>query len=149
MAKNEILSPRINLLFNQLVNGDNDALDLFWHEIEANGSPIIEDIQDDDKYCLVTMIWKGREDIKKVAVFGEAFGFNTSENQLERLLDTDLWFRTYKARRDSRSFYIFFINEPDNDDVPFDELDTRIDPFNSNQYICITDENATLQKLDH
>jgi len=86
------------------------------------------------------MIWKGREDIKKVAVFGEAFGFNTSENQLERLLDTDLWFRTYKARRDSRSFYIFFINEPDNDDVPFDELDTRIDPFNSNKYICITDE---------
>ena len=50
----EILSPRIQLLYNTLRTGGMAALPEFWNEMEKHGTPIIED--DSEGYSLVTFM---------------------------------------------------------------------------------------------
>lgn len=139
MKNNEnIISPRIQSLCNELKVDRVKAINRFWNDISKNGSPIIEKIENDIENYLVTLVWRENEPIDKIAVFGEMFGMNNDNAQLEKLHGTDLWYRTWKVRGDSKSLYMFIVNEKEGQ--AWDELDFRMDPFNNNKYVCIDDE---------
>lgn len=138
MTKITIESPIIRKLYEELKEGKLHALDMFWNEVEKNGAPLIEKIEDDEENFLVTPLWRAVEPIDNVCVIGEMFGMDTDDTKFEHLLNTDLWYRTWKVRGDAQSVYCFVIN--DSEKLEWDDLDFRLDPFNKDKYICIEDE---------
>lgn len=106
-------SPRIELLAERLAAGDHVALDEFWRDVEASGAPLVEPADEPD-HRLVTFLWRDRTgDTRNVVVlWGPAPYWDVAANAFERLLDTDLWFKTYRVRSDHRGRYILSPNDP-------------------------------------
>ena len=133
------LSPRLAALQDRLKSGDRAALDSFWKEIEQKGAPIIEPAADSDRDMLVTMLWRAREETRNVFVFrlGEV------NKPMTRLLDTDLWYKTFQLQKGARFIYQFAPNLPDPKtwDSPSQFAGAvRNDPFNPLQFTEHYDE---------
>src|SRR5215813_13030496 len=126
------LSPRLKALQERLKSGDRSALDSFWTEIRQHGAPMIEPA-DNDREMLVTMLWRTREETKNVFVFrlGEV------NKPMVRLLDTDLWYKTFRLQKGARFIYQLATNLPDPTTwqgiVRFASV-TRNDPLNPFQF---------------
>jgi enterochelin esterase family protein len=103
------LSSRLAALQDRLNSGDRQALDKFWKEINERGAPIIEGVPGNDREVLVTMLWRAKEETKNVFVFrlGEV------NKPMARLLDTDLWYKTFQLQKGARFIYQFATNLPD------------------------------------
>ena len=54
--KKQLVSPRIATLRESLAAGDRAALDTFWQEVAECGSPLIEPLEDEGNYRLVTFL---------------------------------------------------------------------------------------------
>ena len=102
-------SPRLKALQDRLKSGDRTALDSFWKEIEQHGAPMIEPAKDSDREILVTIFWRAREETRNVFVFrlGEV------NKPMARLLDTDLWYKTFRLQKGARFIYQLATNLPD------------------------------------
>jgi enterochelin esterase family protein len=103
------LSPRLAALKDRLKSGDRNALDSFWKEMNERGTPMIEPVAGSDRDVLVTMLWRAKEETKNVFVFrlGEV------NKPMARLLDTDLWYKTFQLQKGARFIYQFATNLPD------------------------------------
>ena len=105
-------SPRMQALRDSIAAGDDGAVPALWREIGAAGAPIVE-LADSQDGRLVTFVYRGEHDLENV-VLTPGIGHNADPyfNQLERLGETDVWFRTYEVRRDLRTSYLFSPNDP-------------------------------------
>ena len=101
------VSPRLAALQDRLKSGDTRALDSFWKEITESGTPIIEPAAGSD--VLVTMVWRAREETRNVFVFR----LGDVNKPMTRLLDTDLWYKTFRLPKGARFIYQFAANLPD------------------------------------
>ena len=136
LSAKQAVSPRIAALDRELQSGKLAALDQFWQAVTSEGTPIIEEIQGDERNTLVTFVWRAKEQTNNVVVFG-CGGGNLSRNQMSRLPNTDLWYKTYHVPRDARFTYSL---SPNDSLVPIDELEEkdistrvatfRMDPLN-------------------
>src|SRR3989441_4454613 len=126
-------SPRLAALQDRLKSGDRTALDNFWKEISERGAPIVEEVPGNDRDVLVTIVWKAREETRNV------FGFRVGDvnKPMVRLLDTDLWYKTFQLQKGARFIYQIATNLPD----PKEWRGTtrfagalRNDPFNPLQF---------------
>jgi enterochelin esterase-like enzyme len=128
------LSPRLSALQDRIKSGDREALDSFWKEIEAHGAPIVEAVPGNDRDVLVTMLWRATAETKNVFVFrvGEV------NKPMVRLLDTDLWYKTFQFQKDARFIYQLATNLPDPKEwggiIRFAGA-LRNDPLNPLQYV--------------
>jgi enterochelin esterase-like enzyme len=102
-------SPRLLALRDRLTSGDRTALDKFWNEINERGAPIIESAADSDHEMLVTMLWRASEETKNVFVFR----LGDVSKSMVRLLDTDLWYKTFRLQKGARFTYQLATNLPD------------------------------------
>jgi Domain of unknown function (DUF3327) len=102
-------SPRLLALRDRLTSGDRTALDKFWNEINEQGAPVIEPATDNDREVLVTMLWRGSEETKNVFVFR----LGDVSKPMVRLLDTDLWYKTFRLQQGARFIYQLATNLPD------------------------------------
>jgi enterochelin esterase-like enzyme len=131
------LSPRLAALQDQLKSGDRAALNSFWKEIEQHGAPIIEPAT--DREMLVTMLWRAREETRNVFVFR----LGDVNKPMARLLDTDLWYKTFRLQKGARFIYQLATNLPDPKEwggiIRF-AGDLRNDPLNPLQYVERADE---------
>src|SRR2546427_747820 len=118
----EPISPRLAALRKALENGDRAALEKFWQEAAAQGAPIIEPIQGDDRAMLVTFLWRAKEETRNVLVFAGLGGGTIAKNQMTRLMDTDVWYKTYRVPRDSRFTYTL---SPNDSLVPIEDVDEK------------------------
>ena len=128
------LSPRLLALRDRLASGDRTALDKFWNEINEQGAPIIESAADSDHEMLVTMLWRAREETKNVFVFR----LGDVSKPMTRLLDTDLWYKTFRIQRGARFIYQFATNLPDPKEwggITRFAGALRNDPLNPLQYV--------------
>jgi enterochelin esterase-like enzyme len=103
------LSPRLVALQERLKSGERDALDKFWKEITDQRAPIIEAVPGNDREVLVTMLWRAKEETKNVFVFR----LGDVSKPMARLLDTDLWYKTFRLQKGARFIYQFAANLPD------------------------------------
>ena len=141
-AAQEPTSPRLAALRKALENGDPPALEQFWQETTAKGTPLIEPIQGDDGNLLVTFLWRAKQETRNVLVFAGLGGGTIAKNQMSRLMDTDLWYKTYVVPRDARFTYAL---SPNDSLVPIEDVDekdvakrfstVRIDPLNKRDSI--------------
>jgi len=145
-AKQMLVSPRITSLEQALISGDTTALQAFWQEITEQGTPLMEAIAGDAPHYLVTFLWRDKGDTHNVVVWGGPAGLDHPEDhQMARLLDTDLWYKTYRLQTDLRAVYTFSVNDPltklgdERSDVG-----TRFlpDPLNPHQFVYHTDEQS-------
>jgi len=103
------VSPRLAALQDRLKSGDRSALDSFWKEIDQSGTPMIEPAAGSDRDMLVTMLWRAREETKNVFVFQ----IPSIDKPMARLLDTDLWYKTFRLQKGARFIYRLATNLPD------------------------------------
>src|SRR6185295_1122265 len=126
-------SPRLLALQNRLTSGDRTALDKFWKEISEQGAPIIEPVAGSDQDLLVTMLWRAEEETKNVFVFR----LGDVSKSMVRLLDTDLWYKTFRLQKGARFTYQLATNLPDPKEwggvARFAEV-VRNDPLNPLQF---------------
>ncbi len=129
-SSNQLLirSPRLVALEKQLKSGDAAALDNFWREIKQQGTPLVEAIPGEDKYVLVTFLWRGGAETKNVILFSALPGgadaagdFSEDQllrNQLVSWPGTNVWFKTSRLRKDGRFTYYL---SPNDSLLPFDQ----------------------------
>lgn len=111
VAEASPISPSLMALQQELGSGNTGILNTFWRIVMAQGTPLIEPIPDDDTHVLVTFLWQQTEEIHNIVIAGALVGWDVNANQMRRMLDTDLWYKTYIMRSDIRAIYRFSIND--------------------------------------
>lgn len=133
-------SSRVAALEKRLEKGNQSALAQFWEEVKRTGTPFVESIPGDKQNLLVTFVWRGDKDTRNVVIFSQAGGGNPADNQMTRLSDTDVWYRSYVFRRDVRFLYSL---SPNDDLTPLNAPNTdwskrfanvQTDPLNPKRY---------------
>lgn len=138
MSSNKLIGYKINELRNEVASNKINAVEDFWRNIEKEGTPLIEKIQGDEDNVLVTFLYKESEPIDNVLVFGTIPGYRYSENLMEKLLNTNVWFKTYKVRNDVKFKYNLYLNyEVDKKNIYKDSI---LDPLNPNRICFNKDE---------
>lgn len=99
------MSSRIADLRASIESGVTGAVESFWNDVAAEGTPLIEPVAGDPGRMLITFVWRGRDDLAGVAVEGGPGG--NAPSPLFRLAGADLWFRSYEAPADARFTYRF------------------------------------------
>lgn len=102
-------SPRIATLAKDVKAGNKSALVTFWEEVKGK-APLVEPIAGDNKNLLVTYLWRGDAETKRVSMIGGAPVGDVLSKFLTRLGETDVWYRTEKLPNDSRFTYVFMLN---------------------------------------
>ena len=109
----EPTSPRIAALERELKNGNAAALEAFWQQTQAEGTPLIEPTEDDEEHSLVTFVWQGDRATRQVFATGPVWWTDDlADVQLQRLGETNLFYRTYRHRNDLRGTYAFVADVP-------------------------------------
>src|SRR5690349_4857173 len=107
-----IQSPRIAALQQELEAGNTSALDAFWREVAKKGAPLFEPVEGDEQQMLVTFLWRGDEETRNVVVIGGLAGWDDfKEQQMTRLPESDVWYRTYRGDRTLRTAYRLSVND--------------------------------------
>jgi enterochelin esterase family protein len=137
-VNDKFTSPRIGSLLKQIESGKNEATEVFWNEIQKQGAPLIEPIENNDKDMLVTFLWRAKSETRNVFILWFPFAAaKPGGYQMVRLADTDVWYRTLKVRRGARFAYQLSPNDP----LVFDERSgaqrnatAQADPLNPHRW---------------
>src|SRR5205823_3581023 len=125
-------SPKLEALRIQVVNSVPNAEEQFFTGLIP---PIIEPVEGDETHKLVTFVFRGKADTKRVTVLG-ARPVTDFDAPLENLPGTRVWYRTEKLPSDSRFAYFFNVDLPaEKSDLVADLLsapDPLPDPLNPN-----------------
>jgi len=108
-----LLSPRLRVLAAEIKAGDRTALGRFWGEVSARGTPIEEPIERDPSHVWVTFLYHGGVGISNVVVFVDhGMWGDIASLRMERLDESDVWYKTLRMRRDARFTYELGVNDP-------------------------------------
>ncbi|MEG3040494.1 MAG: DUF3327 domain-containing protein, partial [Clostridium sp.] len=138
MNSEKLISYRINRLKEDIKSNNVNAINDFWTSVKQEGTPLIEEIPDDKNNVLVTFIYRETEAIENVMVWGSVPGYHYSDNIMEKLLNTDIWVKTYKVRNDVKFKYYFYMNYEEGKKEIF--KNSIADPLNLNRRTSIKDE---------
>ncbi len=106
-------SPRISALAETLAAGG--TTEAFWAGLTAEGTPLIEDTP---KGKVMTFLWRGAK--RNVRLFGGPAGDHV---WLDRLGNSDVWFKSFPVPEDTRLSYQL---APDIPDLPADARTRRV-----------------------
>src|SRR5215470_3183948 len=136
----EVRSARLSRLLSDLRSGHRNTVQVFWSEVEKQGTPLIEPISGDSSHFWVTFLWRAKEPVKNVLLVSrltnESYAREVlSQNLMSRLPRTDIWYRTYRVRSDARFTYLLSIDDslvPSDDEKNPGEREAkfRSDPLN-------------------
>ena len=111
MERTFLKDTRIISLEENIKNGNIDALGKFYKLLEEKKSPLIEKIQGEDNYFLVTIIYREEKKLDNVVLIPPVGMRNLKEHIMNRLLDTDIWYISYKVEKDIMFSYHFSVND--------------------------------------
>jgi enterochelin esterase family protein len=110
-TKRPLESPALERLRQQVAAGQTTTA--FWQEIATRGAPLVE--QAGDHAFLVTFLWRHTDETRRVRLFWPVRAVRPTDDELERLEGTDVWFKTLRAPRGTRMSYQLAINVPATD----------------------------------
>ncbi|PYP80384.1 MAG: enterochelin esterase [Gemmatimonadetes bacterium] len=131
-----IVSPTIAALRDAASKSAPDAEAQFWARVQRDGTPLVEPIPGDTANVLFTFVWHGDSATKHVALVNTAIAsIEPAQALLTRIAGTDVWYRSYVGRADSRFSYEL---SPNDNLVSFDQVSDwgersatfHKDPFN-------------------
>ncbi|MBU3144284.1 alpha/beta hydrolase-fold protein [Clostridium sp. CF012] len=137
--KKSLLKSRIIFQLEEKIKqyGERE-IEEFLCDLKQKGTPMIEELENDTKNNLVTFIYQGDKECKSVLflpdIGTERFKDNYKDFQMQRIMETDLWYISYEVRNDMRLMYYFIPNDPLDDDwhdrfynrVVYDKLSKKV-----------------------
>ena len=133
-------SPRVIQLAMELATTGPQALDTFREEVQKKGTPLIEPIPRDQTHVWVTFLWLPKEPVRNVVVFSGLTNYAYTravlpDIQMAKLDRTDVWFKTFKVRKDARFTYQLSVDDsliPEEDETDDNARRARLrsDPLN-------------------
>jgi len=138
--KDSVISPRLQQLQDELEAGGKGSLGSFWKEIKAQGAPLVEKIEGDNQYRLVTFLWQASGDLLSVSLI--SLLTNPSKHYMRHIPDTDIWYLSLQLLSDLRTTYQFFPEERSASAQRSDDSnrDTYLpDPHNPNIFTFYTE----------
>ncbi|MBW8768186.1 MAG: DUF3327 domain-containing protein [Gemmatimonadetes bacterium] len=129
-------SPAITALRKSAQKDARAAEAQFWTTVQRVGTPLVEPIPGDTANVLFTFLWHGDSATKHVALVNTAIAsIEPAQALLTRIGGTDVWYRSYVGRADSRFSYEL---SPNDNLVSFNDVTDwgersatfRKDPFN-------------------
>ncbi|MEE9379737.1 MAG: alpha/beta hydrolase-fold protein [Candidatus Lokiarchaeia archaeon] len=108
----KIRSPMISKLQDDIQINKEEAVSKFWKEIEKLGTPIFEEIEGDDKYNLITFLVREDEEVENIVCNNFFVTEDIREGLLERIEDTNVYFKSYKILKGIRETYCLSKNNP-------------------------------------
>jgi len=139
--KEKLISPQLKQLRQAIETGNKLALDSFWQRLSAQGAPLIEPDEEDVDSSLATFIWQGSAETRRVSVQVSVDGSGQDEHRMTSLLDTNLWYATFRLRNDYRGAYKFIVGSSPNPEKTVE----KPDPLNTKTFIEPKDE----ERPDH
>ena len=130
-------SPALSALRSAIAKHESGAEASFWARIQRDGAPLVEPIAGDTTNVLFTFVWHGDSATHNVALVNTAIAsYDPADALLTHLDGTDVWYRSYPGRADSRFSYELSVND---NLVPFDQVTDwgarsatfHRDPFNT------------------
>jgi enterochelin esterase family protein len=115
---------------------------LFWQDVERYGTPLIEEIEGDNENVLITFLYKGDSNVKNILIYGAFPGFRYSENIMDRVLDTNIWYKTYIVRNNVKFKYNFSLNYEFDNDYKKIKAKSILDPLNFNKIVFAKDDEV-------
>jgi enterochelin esterase family protein len=114
-----------------------------WHEINEEGAPLVEPIEAEPGWSLLTFLWRDRDgDTRNVFIVGGPGHWSIREDVMRHVQGSDVWFRTYRVRSDFRGPYRLSPNDSlvDLDDVEDEDWPARSagfqpDPLNPRRLV--------------
>lgn len=98
-------SPRLKQLWDQIQAGTPNAESQFFAGL-TDGTPLVEEVAADPTQSLVTFLWRGKAETRRVVVSGGRPAPDW-ETPLEKLPGTEIWYRTELLPSDARFTYSF------------------------------------------
>ncbi len=134
----KIISPMISRLQGEIKVNKKEAVLKFWKEIEKIGTPIFEEIEGDDKDNLITLLVREDEEVENIICYDIFVNEDIKEGLLERIEDTNVYFKSYKILKGVRETYSLSKNVPLEPKDPIENLVKYkdlvfSDPFNSKE----------------
>jgi enterochelin esterase-like enzyme len=146
-------SSRLLRLESELYQGNATATESFWREVEKQTTPLIEPIPGDQAHMWVTFLWRAKQPVQNVLVLSGlsnySYGRSTLPNNLmSQLPETDVWYKTYRVRADSRFTYQLSVNDsliPQEDEQDENARFSKFqaDPLNPRRSGDATNKNKT------
>ncbi|MFX0021985.1 MAG: alpha/beta hydrolase [Candidatus Hermodarchaeota archaeon] len=132
-----LISPTLANLQKSIRVNKKKAISDFWKKIEKSGVPLFEEIEGDNNNYLITFIVREDKDVENIFVFNCFVLDDIKEGLLERLEDTNIYFKTYKITKGVRDTYLYSKNNPFEPKDPNENIIQHRDlifndPFNSN-----------------
>lgn len=142
--QSKILSPLISKFRDEIKNNKEEAVSNFWKEVERRGTPIIEEIDGDDKFNVITFLAREEEEVSNIICNSLFVTDDIKEGLLERIDDTSIYFRSYKILKGIRDTYCLSKNTPLEPKDPTENIFKYghlafSDPFNSESYVFKVD----------
>jgi enterochelin esterase family protein len=130
-------SPRLQALRRQLASQPPPAdTAAFWEQVAREGTPLVEPCGADDRYCLVTFLWRGRHATRNVLVEGTyQIPGARADHLMRRVASSDVWYLTLRLPRGARFTYRLAPNVP-LEDHRGDErrAAAQVDPLNPRRW---------------
>jgi enterochelin esterase-like enzyme len=137
-------SPRIETLRKHAASGNAD-IESFWKEVAAEGTPLVESIENDPQHQLVTFLWRGTSETRNVFPNGsfKIGGRYPLDYVFHQIPLTDVWYLTVRLPTGARFTYGLSVNDPLVFGSPQPErfATTQADPLNPHRWGC--DPDAT------
>ena len=140
-VQTDLQSPRIQNLIQELQSGNKQSLTDFWEEASSKGTPIVENGV--DAQALVTFVWFANHQNEIPIIISELVG---TDNCMQNISGTNLWYRSLLASRDLRTLY-GFVSDVNAVHLPFEQK-YFADPFNTNHYTYPEGTYLDSQKID-
>jgi len=109
-AHENVTSPGLALLKEELSKGKITALDKFWLGIGMRGAPLIEPILGNERDQLVTFLCRSSEDGVKIGLVSNLTGSMGEYEEMPHLPGTDIWYKSHQLPKDTRETYQFSID---------------------------------------
>jgi enterochelin esterase family protein len=134
----KIESPTILKLQDDIKDNKKEAILKFWNKIEEKGTNLFEEIEGDDKNDLITFLVREDQEVENIICFSIFVTEDIEEGLLERIDDTNVYFKSYKILKGVRETYFFSKNNPLEPKEPFEHVfkykdSVFSDPFNSRE----------------
>jgi enterochelin esterase-like enzyme len=111
----DLASPRLNALRNEIATGGPAALERFWRRLAEEGTPLVEPVEGEPNERLVTFVWRGGDETLNVLVVVSPSDLGSEEGiagaRLSRIPGTDIWAKSRRMRADARFGYAFSVND--------------------------------------
>jgi enterochelin esterase-like enzyme len=149
MTTQSLESPTLLRVREQLAVGNKQqVLEQFWQEVQERGTPLIEHMEGHDDQSLVSYLYRGDQEVESVLIYSVFPSINwKTENQLEKVPGTDIWWKTSVAKNEIRALYYFWVNDKEEEDFQTRFSRGLHDPLNPHINIWPADPETGTHEL--